>query len=165
MLVVDSNFDAEKIIKIRNALKEDIQKEDSFLISTIVSNIENQGYLFLDGKEAVEKQLRYLLSFDCAKLIFFNKFIQDRYCPITFVYSMSTFKTIFSWFSDNPLKVLTKTEVKDFSFRFVSTYIYDRIDFAASDEDMRKLFSYYIGKEQTLEETKILKHIKWSINE
>lgn len=159
MLTLTSNISLEKIEKFRQALYEDLKKDKPYLVSAIASKTEKDTeFVFLDGIEEVEKQINYLLLLS-SSFLFFNRWIPGEDYALTFLYEKGEYKYAEQYLRSNKLKVLTKDKIKEYQFRYCSTF--RRVDFKFSYEDMRKLFSFYVEEDQSMEVAMLLECFHW----
>lgn len=158
MLTLTSKRSLGKLEKFRQVLYEDLKKDKPYLVSAILASIVNDGFLFLDGIEEVEKQIKYLFSF-ASKFMFLNGWIPDRKYSFGLGFSRYNYGFIEYYLDSNKLRILTKDKIDVFGF--YQSVDFSRVDFKFSDEDVRKLYSFYLEEEQEMEEVILLQQFEW----
>lgn len=158
MLTLTSKRSLEKLEKFRQAFYEDLKKDKPYLVSAILASIVNDGFLFFDGIEEVEKQIKYLFSF-ASKFMFLNGWIPNKKYSFGLEFSRYNYGFIEYYLDSNKLRILTKDKIDVFGF--YQSVDFSRVDFKFSDEDVRKLYSFYLEEEQEMEEVILLQQFEW----
>lgn len=158
MLTLTSKRSLEKLEKFRQAFYEDLRKDKPYFVSVISTSIINDEFLFLDGIEEVEKQIKYLVTL-ASKFLFLNRWIPGKKYSFGLSYSKNNYGFVQHYLDSNKLRILTKDKIT--VFKFHQSVDFSRIDFKVSDEDVRKLFSFYLKEEQDMEEVILLQQFEW----